>query len=152
MRKLAPKKRGRKSGQELIQSVASALKNLQEVELLERSSLGQLPAVRQLAETEYRQSPFATALALRRLLLQAVRAVIQELGEMQRYRREIKFLQKYIEGDSVAEISRGLALSREHVSRTVQPRALGLVAKVFLARASRSEMNGGAGPTGDLDA
>ncbi len=152
MRKLAPKKRGRKSGQELIQSVASALKNLQEVELLERSSLGQLPAVRQLAETEYRQSSFATALALRLLLLHAVRAVMQELAEVPRYWREIKFLQKYIEGDSVAEISRGLALSREHVSRTVQPRAFGLVARVFLARAGRHEVNGKTRPAGNLDA
>lgn len=137
MKKVAQKKRGRKSGQEEIRNVGSALKNLQEVEFLEQSSLGRLPAVRQLAETEYRQASFPTALALRRLLLQAVRDVMRELGEMQRYQREIKFLQKYIAGESVAKISRGLGLSREHVSRTVRPRALGLVARVFLARASR---------------
>ena len=126
MRKVAQKKRGRKSGQEVIRNVGSALKNLREVEFLEQSSLGRLPAVRQLAETKYRQASFATVSALRRLLLQAVRAVKQELGEMPRYKREIEFLEKYIAGDSVAEISRGLGLSREHVSRTVQPRALGL--------------------------
>ena len=145
--KVAQEKRGRKSGQEVIRNVGSALKNLQEVEFLEQSSLGRLPAVRQLAETKYRQASFATALALRQLLLQAVRAVMQELGEIPRYQREIEFLQRYIAGDSVAEISRGLGLCREHVSRTIRPRALGLVAKVFLAKASRSEMNGGAGPT-----
>ena len=141
MRKVTQRKRGRKSGQEVIRNVGSALKNLQEVEFLERSPLGRLPAVRHLAQTEYRQSSFPTALALRRLLLQAARAVMQELGEVPRYQRDLEFLQKYIAGDSVAEISRGLAPSREHVFRTVQPRVLGLVAKVFLAKASRSEVN-----------
>jgi hypothetical protein len=133
-----PKKRGRKSGEEVLQQVALALKNIQELELLEESPLVRLPAVRRLAETKYRRAMFPAAFALRLILLESVNQMVDDLGEMSNYQRELGFLQGFIRGMSVAEISRGLGLSREHVARTIQPRALNLVARVFLARANET--------------
>ena len=42
---------------------------------------------------------------------------------------------------SVAEISRSLGLCREHVTRSIQPKAMGLVARVFLPRANDGRSN-----------
>jgi hypothetical protein len=137
-RKAPQKKRGRKSEEEVLQQVASAVKNLQELEFLEDSPLVRLPAVRRLAETTYLRTMFPAAFALRLILLESVNQMVDDLGEMPNYQRELGFLQGFIRGKSVAEISRGLGLSREHVARTIQPRALNLVARVFLARANET--------------
>ena len=134
MQKIAPTKRGRKSGQEIQEQVILALKNLQELGLLEESPLGRLPAVRQLAETEYKLSIFPTGFALRSSLLEAVNVVMKQFGEIPGYQREVRFIERFAEGASVTEISRELDLSREHVARTVQPKALRLVTKTFLNR------------------
>lgn len=142
MTEIVHKKRGRKSGRELVQEVGLALKNLQEFELLEESPLGRLPAVRHLAESTYHESYFATAFALRALLLEGMRALIQDFSEMPNYRRELRFLSAFVQGESVAAISRDLGLSREHVARTIQPKAFGLVATVFLALANKDGVNG----------
>lgn len=136
--KVQHKKRGRKSGEEVLQQVAAAMKNIQELELLEESPLTRMPAVRRLAETKYQRSMFPVAFALRLILLESVNQMLEDLEDMPNYHRELKFLQGYIQGNSVADISRGLGLSREHVARTVQPRALNLVARVFLPRANQS--------------
>jgi len=135
------KKRGRKSGDEVLQQVASAMKNLQELEILEDSPLVRLPAVRWLAQTKYLRVMFPSAFALRLMLLESVNQMLSDLADMPNYQRELRFLHGFIQGRSVAEISRELSLSREHVARTVQPRALKLVAKVFLIRASDNPMD-----------
>ena len=87
-----------------------------------------------LAETEYRLSIFPTGFALRSSLLESVNVVMKEFGEIPGYQREVRFIERFSEGASVTEISRELDLSREHVARTVQPKALRLVTKTFLNR------------------
>jgi hypothetical protein len=114
------------------------VKYIQQLEVLEESPLVRLPAVRRLAETKYRRAMFPAAFALRLILQESVNQMEEDLKDTPNYQRELKFLKEFIRGSSVAEISRGLGLSREHVARTVQPRALNLVAKVFLAKASES--------------
>jgi hypothetical protein len=47
-----------------------------------------------------------------------------------------KVIQDFVQGHSVTQISRDLGLSREHVARSIQPRALGLVAFAFLQNTS----------------
>lgn len=133
---IQPKKRGRKSGEELTYQVARALKYFQELERLEENPLCRLPVVQELAKAEYKDAALPTGFALRMLLIDATKIVIRDLGGLPAYQREIKFLKAYVNGCSVAEISRTLGLSREHVARKIQPRAIGLVAKVFLARAN----------------
>jgi DNA-binding NarL/FixJ family response regulator len=135
------RKRGRKSSDEISHQVVEALKNLQELERLENSPLVQLRAVRQLAETNFRSSLFPGAFALRSMLLETTNALIDDLAEIPGYQRELRFLQLVIQGQTVTEISRGLGLSREHVARTVQPRAMRLMAKMFVSRANAGHTN-----------
>lgn len=132
-------KRGRKSSQEVRRQVILALKNLQELGLLEESPLVRLPGVRRLAEREYHSAIFPSAFALRSLLMDTANAVTGDLAKIPNYHREVTFIQAFVQGDSVADISRRLSLSREHVARTVQPRALNLVARVFLEKAASND-------------
>lgn len=132
---IQPKKRGRKSGVEIRHQVALALKHVQDLEYLDDSPLARLPAVRELAEGRFQEAALPTGFALRVLLIDSAKVVSRDFGDMSRYQREIKFLKAYVNGRSVAEISRDLGLSREHVTRTIQPRVIGLVSRVFLARA-----------------
>lgn len=129
------KRRGRKSTNELLQEVVSAVKNLQQLDELEESPLGRLAAVRNQAEGAYRQASFPTALAIRSLVYEAADSLGHDLQDIPRYAREMRFLRAYLDGDNVTNISRTLQLTREHVARTVQPRALDLLARAFMARA-----------------
>ena len=118
--------------------VAIALKNVQELELLEASPLANLPRVKQLADEEFPRAVFRNGFALRRVLFDAVESLHRDLSPLPNYQRELAFLQAYIQGTSVAEISRRQGLSREHVARTVQPKAFRLVAKAFAAGMERA--------------
>ena len=118
------------------------MKHVQKLEYLEDSLLGRLPAVRKMAEETYRAALFPSGSALRRLLIESTNIVIRDLVTMSQYQREVKFIQAYLRGSSVAEISRALRLSREHLARSIQDRAIQLVARVFLAKANRSESDG----------
>ena len=133
---IQPKKRGRKTGEELTRQVGLALKHVQDLEWLEESPLAGLPAVQELARGKYREGALPTGFALCSLLVDASKIVLRDFGELPGYQREIKFLNSYVNCQSVAEISRSLGLCREHVARSIQPRAIGLVARVFLARAN----------------
>jgi hypothetical protein len=130
------KKRGRKSGEELTRQVGLALKHLQELEWLEESPLARLPEVLNLAEGTYRDSALPAGFALSSLLIYAAKIVLRDLGDLPGYQREIMFLKAYLKCQSVVEISRSLGLCREHVARSIQPRAIGLVARVFFAKAN----------------
>jgi hypothetical protein len=69
------------------------LKNIQELEYLEDSTLVRLPGVRRLVETKYRRAIFPAAFALRLILQESVHQIVGDLGEMPNYQRELKFLQ-----------------------------------------------------------
>ena len=129
------KKGGRRSGEELTHQVALTLKHIQELEYLEESPLARLPAVRALAEEKYRGTALPTGFALRVLLVESAKIIVRDLRKLPGYQREIKFLIAYLDDQSVVKISRSLGLSREHVARSIQPRVIGLVARVFLAKA-----------------
>ena len=135
------KKRGRKSGEELTHQVALALKHVQELEWLEESPLARLPAVQELAQGKYREGAVPVGTALRVLLMESAKIVVRDLSEMPGYQREIEFLNAYLSCQTIVEISRSLGLCREHVARSIQPRAIGLVARVFLARANDGRSN-----------
>jgi len=125
IRETQPKKRGRKSGGETLWQVALALKHIQELEYLEESPLARLPAVRGLADGKYREAAVPAGFALRVLLLKATKVVVRDFGDLPGYQREIKFLKAYLSCQSVAEISRSLGLSREHVARSLVPTTQG---------------------------
>jgi hypothetical protein len=135
------KKRGRKSEEEVFQQVAMALKNLQKLDWLQECPLGRLPLVIHVADTEYTRTIFPVGFALKSLRTEAVNQVIQELGEMPNYQKKAESLREYVKGNNVAEISRGLNMSREHVTRYIKPKAISLVARAFLARANESSVN-----------
>ncbi|MCI0781856.1 MAG: hypothetical protein J4N90_12055 [Chloroflexi bacterium] len=136
-------KRGRKSGEEVIHQVAVALKHVQDLEELEVNPLARLPAVRELARGKYREAAVPAGSALRTLLIDSAKIVLRDLEGLPRYQRELSFLKAYVfSGSNVAEISRILGLSREHVARSIQRRTIRLVARVFLVKANHPKSDG----------
>ena len=67
--------------------------------------------------------------------------VRRELGYLRPGEREVRFLRMCDRGINITQISRALGLSREHVSRTVRPRVLALVARRFLAWANDDHLD-----------
>ena len=134
-------KRGRKSGEEILEQVTLALRHVGDLEYLEASSLGRLPGVDLLIEERYQRALYPVGFSIRALLLGAVKAVCREFEEIPRYQREVTFLRLYARSVSVVEISQTLGLSREHVSRAIGPRAVGMVAKRFLDWANSDEIS-----------
>ena len=132
-------KRGRKSGDDFRQELTLALRNIDEVSNLEKSSLGRLPAVRLLAETRYRDTLYPAGFAVRHLLQESVDKVAKDLGNLPCYARQVQFLQQFSQGASVTQISHGLGISREHVSREIQKEALSLLQHALIKKASREE-------------
>ena len=135
----APKKRGRKSADEISGYMPWTLRNLDELELLEKCPIATLTSVRKLAETSYAGCLFPLSMAIRKLILEAIDAVCRDLGNLPAYRRECQLLSCVARGGSVAEFSRGLGLSREHVARTVQPRAMKLLNRAYFAQTREVE-------------
>ena len=135
----ATKKRGRKSADEISMHLPWILRNLDELELLEECPISTLASVRRLAETSYADSMFPLAMAIRMLILESIEATSTDLGHLSAYRRECQFLKSIAKGNTVAEFSRSLGLSREHVARTVQHKAMKLLNRAFLARAHEVE-------------
>ena len=125
-------KRGRKSSEETIQLVAMALKDFQELERLEATPLGRLSAMQRSAEGQYRDAMFPTATAVRAHMMRALETLVSSVEGVSTYQRELEVLDGLIGGKTVAEISRGMNLSREHVARTIQPRAIRLLTKVLI--------------------
>ena len=121
-------KRGRKSKEDILDHVTLALRYLQHLEYLEASVLGRIPKIRCVADEDYSGSIFAVGFCLRDLLLKAVEEVCKAFNDIPNYENEVKFLELYVNGVTVVEIS------REHITRQIRPRALSLVAKVFANR------------------
>ena len=128
---MTPKKRGRKSTEETIQLVAVALKEFQELERLEATPLGRMSAIQRSAEVQYRDAMFPIATAVRTHLMKALSTLARNVAGVSTYQRELELLNGLFEGKTVAEISRRMNLSREHVARTIQPRAIRLLTKVL---------------------
>ena len=130
---MTPKKRGKKSNEEIGSFVASALKCFQELETLEDLPIGQLSAIQTLARTEFRVAMFSTAFAIRNELERALMSLKRNLGGISGYERELKLLEALMNGDSVSSISKEMGLSREHVARHIQPRAIKILTRAFLS-------------------
>ena len=135
----ATKKRGRKSADEISMQVPWILRNLDELELLEECPIATLTSVRRLAETSYADSMFPSGMAIRTLIFESIESICADLEHLPAYRRECQFLKSVANGSTVAEFSRSLGLSREHVARTVQQRAVKLLTRAFLARAHEAD-------------
>lgn len=127
-----PKKRGRKTTEETIRLVAVALKQFQELERLDATPLGRMSAIQRSAEVQYRDAMFPIATAVRAHLMRSLETLARNIEGVSTYQRELELLYGLFEGESVAEISRRMNLSREHVARTIQPRAIRLLTKVLI--------------------
>ena len=127
-----PKKRGRKSLSDANGLVDDALRHFDEFEYLEACDLGRLQPVRDLAERDFDRSFFPLAFAIRLLITEAASSVSQQFRNVSAYGREIEVIDGLLGGLSIVAISKGLGLSREHVTRTVKPRAVNLITRAFL--------------------
>ncbi len=129
---MTPKKRGRKTTEETIRLVAVALKEFQEPERLEATPLGRMSVIQRSADTRFQHAIFPIATAVRAHLMKAFNTLANNVEGISTYQRELELLNGLFEGQTVAEISRRMNLSREHVSRTIQPRAIRLLTKVLI--------------------
>lgn len=95
---------------------------------LAESPLCQMPGVKELAESEYRQGGyFRNVLALREVLAEAVtrtRAVLPPIQD--------QFLTLYAEGIPIAKIARKIGRTRTYLSASIRPWVVKAVTREFL--------------------
>ncbi len=111
--------------------VEHALKNLYDRDILNRNTLSRIPYINDFAERQYSTHVLPRGLALRDILLDCVENVIADLHDDVAMEKACIYLDLLSKGYSCNEISRQLALSREHVSRVYRKKAIMLVTEEF---------------------
>jgi signal recognition particle subunit SEC65 len=109
-----------------------ALKNLEDLTILNRSSLARLSYIEKLAQKKYKGRILPRGLAVREVLRACIDEIICELNNEPVLHRACQYLAMIEKGMNCGHISKELGLSREHVSRFYRRRALGLITEKFL--------------------
>ena len=123
------KRRGRRPKVPLMKEVESAYGRLHDLDWLQECSLAGLPEVRQLAQP---RQFMPEAQALRGLLIQAARQVIEDIETVPSLAGVRLFLVKYLEGRRVSEVDRELGVSREWCSRHYRKEAFRMAGMQFV--------------------
>ncbi|MFC2069130.1 hypothetical protein ACFLTP_09035 [Chloroflexota bacterium] len=95
---------------------------------LNRNPLARITYVQKMAKERYQGHVHPSGLALRELLIECIERITSDLGDEPAQARVCRYLAGRKEGLNSRQISSELGLSREHVSRTYRPKALGLLA------------------------
>ena len=123
------KRRGRKPKTPLMKQVQEAYIRLHDLDWLQESELAKLP------EVQERLNPMQVmpeAQALRELLLEAVRQIIQDISTIPDKFGVKTFLEGYLEGKLIIEIAEELGVSREWASRAYRREAFNLAGMQFV--------------------
>ena len=119
--------------------VNHALRNLDDRSVLNRSPLARLTYVEKLARERYSSHILPRGLALREVLAGCIERVVNDVAEERGLSRACQYLVGLKQGLSCKQISSGMGLCREHVSRVYRPRALELVTNEFLSIVKRCQ-------------
>ena len=125
--------RGQGLPEEWIGRLGEALEDLGDRSLLNANPLARLLYIERLAAARFNGQILPRGLALRCVVLDCVGRVCSELENEPGLAAPCRYLRLRADGFTCRETSRQLALSREHVSRTIRKKALGLLAEEFLA-------------------
>ena len=117
-----------------MKHVEEAYSHLHDLDWLQECQLANLPEVRDRIDPG-RTIPEAQA--LRGLMLEAARQVIDDMGAVPDKSGVTAFLERYLVGKSVTEIAQELGVSREWVSRAYRKEALGLCGRQFVRLVSQ---------------
>lgn len=121
---------------QLLRRVSEAYAHLHDLDWLQESPLVELDAVR---ERRNAMSPLPEAQALRGLLNEGAKRAAQDAATIPARAPLATFLERYVEGRSVAEIAEELGVSREWCSRSYRRRGIEIAsmqAVRFLGRSS----------------
>jgi DNA helicase HerA-like ATPase len=129
-----PRKPGRRPRTPLLDQVEAAYLHLHDWEWLSECELANLPEVQE--RINHRQV-MAEAQALRCLLFEAARQVIQDLDTVPDKVGVKGFLELHLEGRNVTAIARELGVTREWVSRSYRREAFRLAGMQFVRLVSR---------------
>ncbi len=119
-----------------MKQLEEAYTHLHDLDWLQESGLARLPEVRERVNP---RQTMPEGQALRRLLIEAARQVIQDIGDVPDKSGVKLFLERYLEGRTVTEISQELGVTREWVSRAYRKEALALAGKQFVRLVSRED-------------
>ena len=117
-----------------------ALRHLDDRSLLNQCPLARLAYIQKLANTKFKGNALVKGLALKHALLGCVDRILLELSEEPGLSRACQFLKLIKKGYSVTAISKGLGLSREHVTRVCKKKAVELVTQEFLSISGHSNL------------
>lgn len=123
----------------MIARLDDALKNLGDRSALSRSPLARLDRVQGMAADRYSDKLMPRGLALRQVITEAVLRICAELGDEPGLAKPCRYLDLRAKGLKCTEVAAELGLTREHVSRTVRPKALGLLLEEFLSVTGRKD-------------
>jgi hypothetical protein len=123
----------------MIAKVENALKNLGDRSALSRSPLARLDHVQGVAADKYSDKLMPRGLALRQVITECVVRICAELGDEPGLAKPCRYLDLRAKGLKCTEAAAQLGLTREHVSRTIRPRALGLLLEEFLSVTGRKD-------------
>ena len=115
------------------QRVEYALRHLGDRSVLNKSPLARLSYIERLSAEQYRSHILPRGLALHDFLITCVDTVSTELSSEPGLTKACTYLKLAANGASCLEISRQLALSREHISRVYRKKAIELVTQQFLS-------------------
>jgi hypothetical protein len=130
------KKRGRKPKLPLMREVELSYGHLHDLDWLQECSLTKLPAVQ---ERTFKYGFMPEAQALRELLIEAAKQVIQDIAKIPGMERIATFLEGYLAGKSVSQMAKEFGVSRAWCSRGYRKEAFRLAAEQFVRLVSFSQ-------------
>lgn len=113
--------------------LGDALANLGNRAVLNTSPLSRTQYVQRLASEKNSDKLMPRGLALRQVITECVARICAELGDEPGLAKPCRYLDLRAKGLKCTEVAAQLGLAREHVSRTIRPRALGLLLEEFLS-------------------
>lgn len=109
-----------------------ALRHLDDLIILNQSSLARLVYVQRLAETEFRDRSLARGLALRHALTGCIDKIVSDGKDQIGLQKICGFLEIVKEGQNLTDISKAMGVSREQVSKSYKKKAVELVTQEFV--------------------
>jgi hypothetical protein len=134
-----PKEPSQTTNERLAAHLGDALASLGDRAVLNTNPLSRTEYVQRLASEKYADKLMPRGLALRQVITECVARICAELGDEPGLAKPCRYLDLRAKGLKCTEVAAQLGLAREHVSRTIRPRALGLLLEEFLSVTGRRD-------------
>lgn len=127
------------TSERLAAHLGDALASLGDRAVLNGNPLSRTDYVQRLASEKYADRIMARGLALRHVISECVARICTELADEPVLAKPCRYLDLRAKGFKCTEAAAEIGLTREHVSRTIRPKALGLLLEEFLSVTGRKD-------------